>query len=244
MSPSDEFHLAMVQYDLANIEKAMIISLSADLPQAGKDTLYKGVAAAFKGRSVHRLAFGDALKDALVSEMYPRSITQQKNLRSDLETHKDIDSIEISELTISHFKWWLCEQGLDVYAKRSPRWYLWQFGTNYMRKHLKNDTRWLNIVLEQIRLIIKSNPSAIIFITDTRFPIEHKALTDIGAKTVMIHPQGFPSDWYDPATLEAFLASPIETALRNHKFDLHLINKYDHANLTTREMVEFINSHS
>lgn len=222
----------------------MIISLSAKLPRAGKDTVFEGVAKALHNHNVCRLAFADALKDELVDVLYNHDYSRKMHLRANLDTNvKDVDLISINSLSLNPFVHWLACTQSDLSALRSPRWYLWQYGTNYVRDYLQDNTRWLNITLRKISEIQKADPTSIIFITDTRFPLELDGLKAIGAKTVMLNPQDFPDDWYNPATLSAFLASPIETALRDHKFDLQLINKYDQSGLTVRELVEFINPH-
>lgn len=222
----------------------MIISLSAKLPRAGKDTVFEGFAKVLPTHNVCRLAFADALKDELADVLYGHDYTKGLRLRADFDTDmKDVDLISIDSLSLNPFVHWLACTQADLSSLRSPRWYLWQYGTNYVRTHLQDDTRWLAVTLRKISGIQKTDPSSIIFITDTRFPIEFEGLKAIGAKTVMLNPQDFPDDWYDKATLAAFLASPIETALRDHKFDLQLINKYDQSGLTVRELVEFINPH-
>lgn len=161
-----------------------IIALNSNRGQAGKDTLVEHLGHHY-GKVVHRVAFADELKEELAGVLQvPLAVLHSSELKDTEMRH-----LRNSALPNGPYKDWLktLTSWDNRFLPRTPRWHLQVYGTNFVRMHLNQPSRWLNLGLERIKGILNKDPEALIVVTDLRMLNEYQALGGIGAQRVRIN---------------------------------------------------------
>lgn len=207
--------------------RPLIISITSDHPQAGKDTVIAATRDLLENQGIPtaRVAFGDSLKEVTLyccqsGQLFPEIYHK---FRIALEADKDTAHQEFSlnKLGKSPFRQWMLDNGHDGDMPRPVRFYLWWFGTSFMREHLGIHDVWVKMVEQKIKKIHAENPNTVIFVTDTRFPLEVSRLQQLDAHFFRVKPVGFPKSKHE----EAYNASGIEGQLNDYSMGT-IINKY------------------
>ena len=205
-----------------------VISLSAHMPRSGKDFVFEAIKPLLEaeGYTVHRFAFGDALKDATAFAV--AEDRRAKLIRHWFDENKDqaFISLSIDSIKDSDYKEFLRDKGLNPYEPRTPRFHLWNYGTFYVRDYLGHQTAWVDIIKDQIKSV--AGDKVVVFVTDTRQINEIAMLKEeFGATTVRIHPTSFPEDHVSQADIMAFRMNPVENALLHYKFNMEVLNVFN-----------------
>lgn len=168
------------------------VAFAASGPGSGKDTLFDLIA---KGNPmVTNIKFADDLT-AQTSRLFPQVPKEDFLFIRNDPTAKDhpFAMFAIANLREgSGYQRFLLDQGHDMDAKRSCRWHLIEYGTNYVRKHLGKDDHWLKAGLTDCDFAASGGFFPII--TDCRFPNEAQAVKANGGLLVYVH-----APWVDPA---------------------------------------------
>lgn len=216
----------------------LIVSITSYFPQSGKDSVVKAARELLeaKGIKTARLAFGDCLKEVTLyccqsGQLFPEIYHK---FRLALENDKDTAHPEfaIAKIGPSPYRKWLESTGHDVNTPRSARWHMWWFGTNYNREFLGKDDIWIKMVEKQIAKIHKEDSSTVIFITDTRFPLEVARLSELNAQFYCIVPVGFPKSEHH----DAYEGSGIEGQLKNVPM-VSIPNTFGNIELAARRLI-------
>ena len=163
--------------------KITLLGLAAGAPGSGKDTLFNQLGAA--GYDVVNVKFADALTMETHEQFQGYGYMEFLECRS-LQNLKDhpFQFFSINNLRKGEYRAFLIEGGHDPYEKRSARWHLIQYGTEFIRKHMGRDDYWLNQGLQAAHEAM--NRGKVPVFTDVRFPNELKRLHNMGATSVFL----------------------------------------------------------
>lgn len=164
------------------MSKQVIIAFAAGGPGSGKDTLFDLLVS--EGYQVENIKFADKLTQE-VQEAFPCLVPEDFLWIRNDPTAKDhpFGFFAIDQLGDFGYKRFLLDQGFDPYEKRSCRWHLIEYGTNYVRKFKEDEDRWLNL---GIRAALEVPPGVQPIITDCRFPNELEAIQAAGGLVIYI----------------------------------------------------------
>lgn len=190
----------------------MVISLSADCPQSGKDTLFSLYQ--IYDPFAMRIAFGDEVRNDLLymfKNSWKMGMTNELfKAINDTAKDKDLECLKLANLVDCDFKRYMVNH-FDPARPRSLRFYLQRYATDYIRVHKKNELAWINRVMPTIQHCILMGRT--VFITDTRMPTEFNTLKETGAVMVKVK-----ADWNNPED------NAYESLLKDYKFDLEVTN--------------------
>lgn len=198
----------------------VIIALTSERGRSGKDTLVELLRE--EGYVVHRVAFGDVLKDRCAEVL---TFDECSRIVMNSHMHTDLKDAQFEELSLkeipgSLYREWLDEQGADWDEPRSPRWHLQQYGTGYRRNYQNDPDVWLR---EGLKEISKAPAGSIVVVTDMRQANEYEALAIRQAHLVRLN-----RNWVIPAVDSAPLhATDIE--LRAFQMDAVVENRWGYA---------------
>lgn len=202
-----------------------ILALNSIRGKSGKDTLIEHIEA--NGLKVHRVAFADTLKRecSLVLSSDPVRHREPVLLERDMHTSaKDAQqhSLSVTNIPRSEYKAWLLNQveQHEWNIPRSLRWHLQQYGTGYVRGHLKKPGYWLDPGCIEV-LNGKSNPSVdVVVVTDMRLPNEYERMSLAGAHLIRI-----VRNWHVPE-VDTVPYHESDIALMAHAFDALVVNEW------------------
>lgn len=194
-----------------------ILALSSHRGRAGKDTLLEHLEQRLD-KVAHRVAFADELKEELAGVLkVPVDDLHNPELKD-----AELPLLRCAAIPPGPYKDWLKTllSWDNRFLPRTLRWHLQMYGTEYIRKHLKQPSRWLNLGLERIKGILNKDPEALIVVTDMRMANEYAAMGTIGAQRVRIN-----RGWSIP---EVDNTPPHEsdTALDNMAFEATITNAW------------------
>jgi len=216
-----------------------VISLSALTPQSGKDTLADYIQEVHHNLNIKRIAFGDALRNEVVSLFKGRDTTfHEKELRKMvLNSAKDIDhpAFAINKLsTTSASSHCICtfnrtyrnflgdmfkNDPVELTASRSLRFHLQHYGNNFTKDHLGKDMKWIDFVWEQLAHWEDNGDVDLVIITDVRDPKEFDLLVDLyDALSILVKTDGFPVSNRTP--------HPIEEHAKHFNYDHVFVNEF------------------
>lgn len=200
-----------------------IIALTSTRGRSGKDTLVEKLREA--GYEVHRVAFGDVLKDKCAEIL---TFSREARIVMNSHMHTDLkdalfDELAIQNIPDSQYRDWLSETHVfsvnEMDLPRSPRWHLQQYGTGFRRNHCKEPDVWLN---EGLKLIKQAHEDSLVVVTDMRQANEYLALNDLGAHLVRIQ-----RDWTIPEVDNVPLHAT-DTELLGYVMDALVENRWGH----------------
>lgn len=140
---------------------------------AGKDT----AAAVLLDSGYLRVAFADALREEVSAAFgVSRAFLEERDTK---ETPSEL--LALNRCADASFVEVLA--GNNMFAPRSPRWILQQWGTEY-RRNLFGDGYWVEKTAESIKRALAVGRSVVV--TDVRFPNEARKLSAMGATLVAI----------------------------------------------------------
>lgn len=214
-----------------------ILALNSIRGKSGKDTLIEHIEA--KGLKVHRVAFADTLKkecsEVLAGPIPTLALELERRMHT-AEKDEPIGLLSFAQLPGSFYKEWLLDtkRGDSLTEKRSLRWHLQQYGTEYIREHLGKPNYWLNKGLLEV-LNGHSDPSVdVVVVTDMRLPNEYEQLTSIGAHRLRI-----VRNWHIPE-VDTVPYHQSDIALMAHAFDALVVNEWGKPEAMYDQIKEFL----
>lgn len=199
-----------------------ILALNSIRGKSGKDTLIEHIEA--NGLKVHRVAFGDSLKEACANAL-AAGHGQASNvlLRWMHGPQKDIQypGLAISLLPETSYSSWLREKTPhDQKAPRSVRWHLQLFGNEFTRTYQDKPSRWLDQGSLEV-LNGQSDPSVdVVVVTDMRQANEYERMSLAGAHLIRI-----VRNWHVPE-VDTVPYHESDIALMAHAFDALVVNEW------------------
>jgi hypothetical protein len=205
-----------------------ILVLNSIRGKSGKDTLIALLES--KGYQVHRVAFADILKkqcaEVLAGSLKNYAIELERRMHCS-QKDEQIQLLAIDELPDSAYRdWWLSIDPTPNFtkAKRSLRWHLQKYGTEYRREFCKEPNVWLDQGLKEIHEGIDKADVDMVVVTDCRLPNELKALEDLRMVYKTVNTVRIVRDWFIPGVDDQpYHISDI--ALMAAHFDHLVVNK-------------------
>lgn len=204
-----------------------ILALNSIRGKSGKDTLIEHIEA--NGLKVHRVAFADTLKRACAEVLANGrgSMGLAYSLERDMHSaRKDREEpwLSLAYIPKSEYSAWLNQVAYpadkDYYKPRSLRWHLQQYGTGFVRGHLKKPGHWLEKGCLEV-LNGQSDPSVdVVVVTDMRLPNEYERMSLAGAHLIRI-----VRNWHVPE-VDTVPYHESDIALLAHAFDALVVNEW------------------
>ncbi|CBZ41988.1 virion structural protein [Pseudomonas phage phi15] len=196
----------------------LLLGLTSTRGRSGKDTLIEELTK--QGHVVHRVAFGDVLKEqAAIAMANPEVFSSEELLEffhTDAKDH-EMPGLTIDNLPEGDYKSFLLANGHEPHALRTPRWHLQQYGTEYRRVHLGNPNVWLNEGLKKIKEVPMG--TTVVVVTDLRQRNEYIALSNLNEQGFMARLVRIQRMWFVEGVDDAEF----------HQTDLDLIGFYMNA---------------
>lgn len=163
--------------------KIELLGLAAGAPGSGKDTMFKLLEA--HGFDVVNVKFADALTDETHDQFTGFAYSEFLEVRHSarMKDHP-FAFFAIDKLMKGPYKDFLVTSGFDPFEKRSARWHLIQYGTEFVRKHQGQDDYWLRKGFKKAQEVYSSGKVPVI--TDVRFPNELERLHKIGGTSIYL----------------------------------------------------------
>lgn len=199
-----------------------ILALNSIRGKSGKDTLIEHIEA--NGLKVHRVAFADTLKRecavALAGGRPQLATSLEREMHSPLKDREG-SGLSINAIPLSGYKIWLVGHTKHQCDEpRSLRWHLQQYGTGYVRGHLKKPGHWLEMGCLEV-LNGQSDPSGdVVVVTDMRLPNEYERMSLAGAHLIRI-----VRNWHVPE-VDTVPYHESDIALLAHAFDALVVNEW------------------
>lgn len=202
-----------------------ILALNSIRGKSGKDTLIEHIEA--NGLKVHRVAFADTLKRECAGVLNSDPVRHRGIVYIERAMHsaeKDTlrDELSVTGITRSPYKAWLLNHIPQEFwnLPRSLRWHLQQYGSGYVRGHLKKPGYWLDQGCIEV-LNGQSDPSVdVVVVTDMRLPNEYERMSLAGAHLIRI-----VRNWHVPE-VDTVPYHESDIALMTHAFDALVVNEW------------------
>lgn len=217
-----------------------ILALNSIRGKSGKDTLIEHIEAS--GLKVHRVAFADNLKRECAQVLatgfgndYARFLEAAMHSAG---KDKEKSDLSIAHIPRSNYAAWLSQHAFpadeDYYKRRSLRWHLQQYGTEYTRIHRGRDRHWLLKGCEQVLNGLMDPSVDVVVVTDMRLPNEYTELTNAGAKAIRI-----VRNWHIPE-VDTVPYHQSDIALMAHPFDALVVNEWGTPEAMFDKIKEFL----
>lgn len=203
-----------------------VLGLAADHPGAGKDTAFEVLKEANPGTEFVNVKFADALTDevyALFSHAMPKE--EFLEYRNDpMLKDKPLFVFRPANILLSspqgnayfEFLFERYAEKVRSEARWSVRDHLLIYGTEFVRKHLGQENKWLDLGLQKVAEVVAAGAVAVV--TDVRFPNEAKGIKEIGGQIAHVALEGAVNAGLDKLT------SIAENKLKGWDFDLNVKN--------------------
>lgn len=199
-----------------------ILALNSIRGKSGKDTLIEHIGAS--GLKVHRVAFGDSLKEecaATLAAGYGHATTILLRWMHGPEKDTPYPGLSVDLLPDTTYSRWLRAETLhDRKAPRSVRWHLQLFGNEFTRTYLGKPHHWLDQGSLEV-LKGQSDPSVdVVVVTDMRQANEYERMSLAGAHLIRI-----VRNWHVPE-VDTVPYHESDIALLAHAFDALVVNEW------------------